>query len=1036
MRKIYSLVLMATMLLVGANAWATLSTTPNPGVDQVSFTTDGVNFQYGTIYEAFDAVTVNNPATITLLKNVALPRTLFIYDLDLTLGEDSIPAQRKIITLDLQNYTLSSDLMNCIDLMKGKLTIKASNDETHTGPGTIKMTHVTDGYTFTATDCLSEGEGGRGINNYWNGKSTTSDEIGNAIRVTGHSASHDLGADGNTWKYVKKWSELIIGNNVRIEAGSASTIGTNETGFYNSNGISIDAIGPNYMEYATRTTTYADADHVALQTYHRYNTNSPAGIKDYAQGVEVTFEAGSYLYASKYGIKINGLTIYKEGSIPYVHVKAEAEIASHPTNKKSTPIYSSGWGRFDLEGYLHGCTGVYIKGGVVNINSAKIKSDNGTYDDTHRESGTSGINAGGSAIVIDTDPGYVGGQEVTISGNSEIIAGEGGYAVEQTKNDKTLPSGTTNVESITITGGSFTGGTQGCITLEEEDPENPIEVTISGGTYSGNIDDIIEHMDNDQAVQPVVVDDGQGGTTTVYVVSDLPSGTSYTDHTGATFVYDDDTQLVNLTANTAVPANSTATVDVLKINGAYTITVPDGSTLNAKQVILNADAKIIVEAGGKLVVNGVNGIISSVATNIELHAEEGKPSIFLLNPNVESNNTPKATVEFVSKSYRNDAQDKVFQRFGIPTGAALESITSSDTYESQFGVLNNSWETLGFINPTGTHNPLDASQLNKPFGYYQILTNHSDDKPNTIFTMTGSLNGNTSPVLNVGDGWVGFSNGYMAKLGLEAFCEALWDANEAGSTIEPTIYTYQATSALNKTLTWEAVNMYALQYVEIEPMQAFLVVNRGANTTMQMDYDSYVWGYYFPSSGAPRRVNTNNNMTRAYITVTGADSYDKVVVLESDEFTGAYESGKDAEKYMNEAVNIYVKDEMNLNILATNDLNNSYLGFSCVEAGEYTLSFGNLNGKELTLVDLETNAQVLVSESNSYQFTVGENYSNDYRFKIISRQEMPTDIETVDNTEVKKGGIYTITGQYMGEMNAWNTLPAGLYIVNGEKKVK
>ena len=33
-------------------------------------------------------------------------------------------------------------------------------------------------------------------------------------------------------------------------------------------------------------------------------------------------------------------------------------------------------------------------------------------------------------------------------------------------------------------------------------------------------------------------------------------------------------------------------------------------------------------------------------------------------------------------------------------------------------------------------------------------------------------------------------------------------------------------------------------------------------------------------------------------------------------------------------------------------------------------------------------------------------------------------------------GIYTITGQYVGEMNVWNTLPAGIYVVNGEKLVK
>jgi hypothetical protein len=74
-------------------------------------------------------------------------------------------------------------------------------------------------------------------------------------------------------------------------------------------------------------------------------------------------------------------------------------------------------------------------------------------------------------------------------------------------------------------------------------------------------------------------------------------------------------------------------------------------------------------------------------------------------------------------------------------------------------------------------------------------------------------------------------------------------------------------------------------------------------------------------------------------------------------------------------------------------------------------------------------------EGAMYEFTAAANSVNDYRFEIVGAAKMPTAIE---NTEAVKSakGIYTITGQYMGEMSVWNTLPAGVYVVNGEKLVK
>ena len=138
---------------------------------------------------------------------------------------------------------------------------------------------------------------------------------------------------------------------------------------------------------------------------------------------------------------------------------------------------------------------------------------------------------------------------------------------------------------------------------------------------------------------------------------------------------------------------------------------------------------------------------------------------------------------------------------------------------------------------------------------------------------------------------------------------------------------------------------------------------------------------------------------------------------------------------MNNTLDLYTVGTKNQATLATDDLNNTILGLNCVEAGTYTISFSHINGEELTLIDHATGAQVAMVEGATYEFTAEANSTNDYRFEIVSAAKMPTAIENAEAVKSAKG-IYTITGQYVGEMNVWNTLPAGIYVVNGEKLVK
>ena len=143
-----------------------------------------------------------------------------------------------------------------------------------------------------------------------------------------------------------------------------------------------------------------------------------------------------------------------------------------------------------------------------------------------------------------------------------------------------------------------------------------------------------------------------------------------------------------------------------------------------------------------------------------------------------------------------------------------------------------------------------------------------------------------------------------------------------------------------------------------------------------------------------------------------------------------------ADKYMNDNVNIYAHaNDSKLSIVAAENIEDTYFGFSTVKGGKFTISFANVEGREFEFVDLQTNAVVKVQEGSTYTFEVADNTTSDYRFKLVGIKKVPTAIDNL-GTEKNVSGIYTIMGQYVGEMNIWNTLPAGIYVVNGEKRVK
>lgn len=408
MKKIYSFVLMAAMLLVGTNAWAA-----------GSLITD--------VQAAFDSETATG---YQLQPNGDLEYLQF--NGQLVFGQD------KHFVLDLNGLTLKMNNNDKVGILVNRGTLEIKN-------GTI--TNV-------------------------NGKTI------DLIRVIGANTTGWNAANGNTY------SRLIIDANAYVVNNSLITSGTK----YNALTITENPTKVGGLSYANgaRIDVYGTAT----------STDDDANVQGYT-----------------YGIKVNG-SIKRPASdddAAYVYIHSGALVTAHSTNSGSVAAYSSGFARWRIEGICSASTGLYVKGGQVDVASATITSAQSTAV-APTTGGKSGVDAGGSAIVIESNSNYPGDISVTVSGTS-TIEGAGGYAIEET-----IASNVTNteVEAISIQGGTLSGGT-GAIIVDDKTAD---EVVVVGGTINGDVT-----IDNPQDPDP-------GKTTKTVSIEEFVNGTNNIDNPG------------------------------------------------------------------------------------------------------------------------------------------------------------------------------------------------------------------------------------------------------------------------------------------------------------------------------------------------------------------------------------------------------------------------------------------------------------------------------------------------------------------------
>lgn len=703
----------------------------------------------------------------------------------------------------------------------------------------------------------------------------------------------------------------------------------------------------------------------------------------------------------------------KTGNVPVINISSTGQLVGA---NDEVCLYGGGYAIWNIEGSVQGGTGIYAKGGEYNISGNAHITATATAHEEVVANGNGYTGGLGCAIVSDTKAGYAGGMQITITDNATIeTQTPGGYAIEEVVSQGDHSS----TESLVIESGTITGNLSTTAELKENVIVNG---TITGGTFDS---DVTEYLSNVTGVITPVTDESGN---TVYVINEKPTADPWkTTIEGASA-----TDYVRMNNAGTVTLSADAQAKYLVMQGNDKIVIPSGKKMTVEEIVMGEDAVIEVVAGGKLIVTGAQGIVSNHASNLILHTVEGNHAIFLMNPAVAANKHPHATVEFITNSWYDGASAYQWERFGIPTIGALKSISCDqvagvDVYE-EIAVYSNTggWTSLGYIG--GTYS-IDVTQLNQPFAAYNMMAYRAQGETAPVCKMTGELVGNEDANLNAEAHWNLFANSYTAEVDLAAMLNAI---EAAGTSLYPSIYL--ATPQGNGNYAWNAKEIEDAEddNLKLEPMQSFILLNEGAAVVNPLNYGSMVYAPAVPGSApapARRAVSASENTAKLRIFVTNEEGTSDYMKLRENANATAFE------KFMNDDVNIYAMADMKASIVAAEDINNTYVGFSTVKGGEFTISFANVEGREFVLVDHETGARIAIAEGNTYEFTAAANSANDYRFEIVESAKLPTAIE---NTEAVKSakGVYTITGQYVGEMNVWNTLPAGIYVVNGEKRVK
>ncbi len=1032
MKKINYLVLMAAMLLMGTTY--SMAKTWEVGTTE-TFTNAWSNAASGDVIKLTDAVSVS--ATLWL-------------------GTQNMNDASRSIEIDLNGNDLTSTATYAFMLTHGALKISNSNAASGgklIGDAGCKNVFYITGSTNKDVDPSQDGV------NYFSHL-----EIAEDVIVTQNVYNATISVDGFYRSSNKKGA--TTGN--FVFAAQASYIPSKPELTYITN---VYATAENSASKCVANGVRVDLKGTINGTKYGIKTNGYLGSPDWFYKTN-SLESGAAVLNPSTFIP-SGYRIYSEDTqySPYVYIHPTGRITVNSSvtgtgEDNPVGIYASGYARWKVEGYAEGCTGAVVKSGAVDFTDATIVGTGNEYNPAGETS--SGNECSGSAIVIASSASYAGDIDVTIGGDSKISASNG-YAVDEAV---VAADGNTKVDALTITGGTFEGGTvpvdpedpsqgtmQGTIQITETtveaaaDPEQETTITIVGGQVNGEdadavniggqtLAEFLEGAESEQGSTHIVsvVDESTGKTTIVIMQGETADGqeevAGHDDesvdwkHASA---LDDDPMTENITAD--------LTLAELQINQDYaqTLTVTTGNTLTVGKVILGPKAQIIVQPGAMFKVTDKQGVVAKSASNIILESNATQQATFLFNPDVTSNRNPNATVRLTTdcKQTHKSPWEYVYQRFAIPV---MEGVAPTNNFDpAVHGLFPGQavFETYGW-RWTGTAWTTIASWASlKPFTGYQLA--NSSANGGVQYTFQGELVGNINGVydFNKTVGFFFFGNSYTGAMDIETLLLG-FKANTPG--MEVTVWPY-VESALNwKSVTLDDIEDGLAAATYINSMDGFILKLNSGTANPSVNYADAIWGnpIYAGGSPAPARARSLvDNSVVISVTAAGMQAEDQVTIVERADRTAAFENGADASKYMNpETMNIYADAPAGmLSRVATNNIVGTQISFQAANAEVYTLTLSHVNGSDYAIRDNVTGAMINLSEGTTYTFRQDAYSTVNGRFEIVGLAKVPTAIENAEVATSGKG-IYTALGQYVGEKDAWSALPAGVYIVDGVKMVK
>lgn len=480
------------------------------------------------------------------------------------------------------------------------------------------------------------------------------------------------------------------------------------------------------------------------------------------------------------------------------------------------------------------------------------------------------------------------------------------------------------------------------------------------------------------------------------------------------------------------------------IMDSITVTVPENKTFVIKNGLdVKENAKVVAEPQSTIVI-GEGGIITDNEESIIIEANENGGASLLLHPSITVNQTPELTIHMVVPAehagYEMNGSDKYrhWHRFAMPVehmDATWEKNPNVATYLYGWDYSAQTWAQVGVTEMV-------------PFAGYTLSPNReiTNETGAITYIFKGKLLGNTNCTLNLNHhGYNFFGNSYTGYISiLKLVDQIMGDAK-----IDGTVWMWNGEK-------YEGIGLeYLRQYEnvpgmikswqkEVAPMQTFVLRLTGSElSSTDINYADAIWGnpryenataVATPSAAPTRHTQINDNAIIS-LSIAANGQKESIVLLENDDYSDAYDRGYDAVKYMNDnSFNSYVGvNGENYSTVATDNLEGKMLSINTNNELAYTMTFDFVAGEEYALRDNATNQVIAIEEGATYEFAAQPNSTVEGRFEIVSVAKMPTAIE---NAEVKANvkGIYTLTGQYLGEN--FEALPAGVYVVNGVKIVK